>query len=1114
MIKYTDNERMLPLLEEKSIIAWQVFILQIEDKKNNKKVYKVIYSWIIISSMNKKLDEAYIGDFKKTYSENGITYSVAKLSVYNSPKKILEIINNLLSGKTLVESLCLSEINSAKIKFDLILFKDINNSRYKLRPIIFNETNTLIGRNFYDKTSLNSPYQNVPSFSLIINNLDKKSLFESDELNYFSNWKQALLPILRYLEDETTLPFSKSGCIRFGNIEFINTQCSNQYYVNNASFNNKKKEVEVNNRKVTSSNEVEVIIKSNQYTENKQIIINCYITNGGQVVLDECKELIHKKDTEVKVTFSSEEQMGEISVSIWKKELDMYQIWYKHPVVLLRYISTSIGVVGRMGEVKSEWLNVIENSNKKVEKEIRKIEKISKASYSKMSIGDNELDPWVKSDREFSEFVEKINPKKSESCFFPKGWNKEDEVHGAISFLKWFKDISDKANQVVIQDPFFDTLGLEFLSRTTNSETKFEVLTCTQVSSFDDDIENNSNISKQTVFKRMMNFITNNSKYTKTSYFKDDNLNILEPNRAKRLKKFIGNYPSLLESLNLRVNDLRSSGGGSKNILHDRYILIIEGGELKKGFHLSNSIQGATKNHPLLITSIPLDVLIQVESHLNKIITNPDEKKEVELIQLYNSEDCNKKIEKQEKIGNEELLKKLNNLNLIDEHLKVDDFKNLLKENSKNKDKLFKFWSTFGYFLANSNKEYEIITSIENHLSEEEHINLREYIEYSISAEYPIGFSDFKDFRMNSFQFLFNQDFKKSLNDSLIIGADFRETYGFKNWGVHYGCRILLSSSIYEFSRLIQFVEKECSLRNPNHDYSNTPLVKLSAIVFNCFARDLFHNDIEFIRNSFKIKSSVIRPLIIAALFDKISSEKSKISYKEFKKLINFNCKKTEVLDVLSNFLSYVRLRRKDELEFFEEKIFSHIVEVLSNNFKKIELNYIFQNCMNIFHPSIEKKFTEEVLVKLIEVKKIDSNYILSLWSKELFSNIENVKSHRNYTGLLEVTGWAFYVSDIEHKNIFIKNIKNKIRGFQNEIQKPFKNGTIKWKESFEGIILIRTVLIVALLYDIDNKKEIKELVVSYIDRISALEDSYKPQIYDAFIKQHSELMLDKYKEK
>ncbi len=1080
--KLIKDERLKPLFDKGSIIAWQVFILLIDDKKKSKKFYRIIYSWVIISSRKEISDEVFLSDFKKVNKKNDTTYSIAKLSVYNNAETIVKVINGLFKGNSICYSLNLNKIHSSKIKFDV----NLNQSDYKVRPIIFNETNSLISRNFYEKASLNSPYQNVPSFSLVINNLDKNSLLQDNNI-YFENWNNALILILKHLEDETTLPFSKSGCIRFGNIEFINTQCSNPYYINSVSFDNIKKQVEINNRKITSSHEVKVIIKPNNFTKNKKLIINCFLTNGGQVILDECREIIHEENSQLKTVFSSNEQIGQISISIWKQENDQFEIWYKHSSTLLRYISTSMGVVGASGKVKSEWLDKIEKSNRKIANEIRKVEDVSKSSYSEMLVGNTGLDPWVESDRNFYTLIEKLNPKKSDSCFFPKGWDEEDKTHGAISFLKWFKNVSDKAQHVVIQDPFFDTLGLEFLSRTTNSATKFTVLTCTQVMSLDDENDIDTDIS--------------------------------EPNRAKRIKSFIENYPSLFNTLNLKVIDLRSTGGGDRNILHDRYILMFEKDELSKGFNLSNSIQGATKNHPLLVTSIPYDVLIPVNSYLNKTINNADSNVDVELIHLFDSTDAKLKNEKPEIVANQLLFNKLESLNKTENPLKKETFEKLLIENSNGKNRVSRFWSTFGYFLARTNHCYDILQSFENNLNDDALRGLREYLEASIKEDYPIGFSDYKDFRINSFQFLFHQDFKDSLDDCIQIGDNFRETFCFKNWGVHYGCKILIKSGFRQFIKLLEFIEKKYNQRKPNQNYSHTPLMKLSSITFNSFTKELFwYNGIELIKTSLKNNLNYIKPLNIAALMSLMISEKKSIKYEEFKTLVNDYCSKKEVLHVLSKFLSYVRIRRKSELEFYEKKIFSHVVETLSENFNKKDLDYIFLSFLNTYHPSIEKKFTENVLINLVERKKIDVNQVMNLWTNEFFKSLKSIKSHRDYSGLTDITGWAFCISDISSQKTFLNKIEKNIKAYKNEIQKPFKHVTILWMESFEGILIVRSLLILILLYNLENESKIspqnEEFLTTNIDFLIVLEENYQPSLYDGAIKKHSQSILKIYKTK
>jgi hypothetical protein len=110
-----------------------------------------------------------------------------------------------------------------------------------------------------------------------------------------------------------------------------------------------------------------------------------------------------------------------------------------------------------------------------------------------------------------------------------------------------------------------------------------------------------------------------------------------EPQRATRLIEACKQLELLLTNLKFRLLDLRSKEGGRKSLFHDRYILVFdEFGKVKTGYHLSNSIQGATKKHPLLVTPIPGDVLIAVEDYISSLLA-PADNSPTELITLFSS---------------------------------------------------------------------------------------------------------------------------------------------------------------------------------------------------------------------------------------------------------------------------------------------------------------------------------------------------------------------------------------------------------------------------------------------------------------------------------------------
>ena len=473
------DSRLYPLFEDSTKLLFQLFILEIFDKDSNEKQYKIIYGFCIRTTREEVLNNVSCSkEFTLIHKTSNNIYSINKINIYNYPDVIINIINNLLEGKSLKTSLTNNRIDVSNLQFDLYYNDKKENGDIVIRPVIFNDTNTILSRNPYEKSALISPYKDVPSFTLPIVKLNKTDIFISNKNLHYNDWEQSLLELLKYLQTETNLPFTTSGCSRFGNIEFINTQCANEYEVYNVSEDCIKEEVTVDYSKKTSCKKVQITILPNIYTCSKNLLVNCYLENGGQIIIDECKKVFHKENEELKIDFESNEEISQYSVSIWKEENEIFQIWHRQSRVLIRQISTSIGMVGTHGVVNSPWLDIIEQNNKKIKDKIEDARKISKASYSKMTIGDYGLDPWVASDRAFSKLIDKLSPKKSDAEFFPKGWDSNEELHGALSFLEWFKKITNNAAKVVIQDPFYDTVGLEFLIRTTNAATDFVILAC------------------------------------------------------------------------------------------------------------------------------------------------------------------------------------------------------------------------------------------------------------------------------------------------------------------------------------------------------------------------------------------------------------------------------------------------------------------------------------------------------------------------------------------------------------------------------------------------------------------------------------------------------------
>lgn len=486
------------------------------------------------------MDQATIGTFEKVYSASDLNCEIVRVSIYNTPNCILTVVNDLLDGKSFKDATVKAGIKTDNIKFDFQYGAAVT-ATFVLRPIIFNETSPKSSRNMFEKHSLYSPYGNTPTFTLTVSKLDKLQILRNANGALMQQHKEVLMVILKYLSTETRMAFSSTECSRFGDIEFINTQCSNVFESAQVYFENIISEELVDGYKEKTSIKVEVTILPNEITSSKSLLINCFSRNGGQVILDEVKEIKHTPGETVVVAFDTQEPVSDLVVSVWTKEKDKWQIWYKHSAVLLRNMVTRIGMVGSTNRVASLFLDRVLSAGKHLKNDVDKAMEVRKASYQTMSIGGHKLDPWVKADQDFNALIQSIVPKKSDAVFFPKGWNTEIGEHGALAFLEWFKKICEQASNVIIQDPYFDTVGLEFLARTSNFNTSFNVITCTQTPSNDDENE----VEKPTV-----------------------------PNRATGLINMLTDVPELFSYLKLTVHDYRNKMGNAKNLLHDRYIIV------------------------------------------------------------------------------------------------------------------------------------------------------------------------------------------------------------------------------------------------------------------------------------------------------------------------------------------------------------------------------------------------------------------------------------------------------------------------------------------------------------------------------------------------------------
>lgn len=199
---------------------------------------------------------------------------------------------------------------------------------------------------------------------------------------------------------------------------------------------------------------------------------------------------------------------------------------------------------------------------------------------SRSVLGGHAADPWVTQNRLIENTVKQLRPKRSSGRFFQTLATSNGTSR--LELVDWLRDIFERHHdaQIAWIDPFMEDVGIELLNRVGTSAGSYLIVT-TEKESNDD-----SKVGKD------------------------------QPKRIERLLSKCADWSSGYFG-NVRLKVLAVS---DKKI-HDRMILVRSAqGHSLEGYHLSNSIQRANENFPLLATPIPLDVMQQVFDYTSQII--------------------------------------------------------------------------------------------------------------------------------------------------------------------------------------------------------------------------------------------------------------------------------------------------------------------------------------------------------------------------------------------------------------------------------------------------------------------------------------------------------------
>ncbi len=201
---------------------------------------------------------------------------------------------------------------------------------------------------------------------------------------------------------------------------------------------------------------------------------------------------------------------------------------------------------------------------------------------SRSELGGHVADPWVALNRTTEGIVKQLCPKASDGQFFLT--LTESNGDSRLQLTHWLRRIFERHHDAEIAwiDPFMEDVGIELLHRMGSSAGNYLIITTEKESKADEKADEEGQP------KRIDNLLSKCAAWG-NGYFGNVRLKVLAVPEQQ---------------------------------IHDRMILVRSNGRPIAGYHLSNSIQRANDNYPLLATPIPLDVLPHVFEYTDQIIQN------------------------------------------------------------------------------------------------------------------------------------------------------------------------------------------------------------------------------------------------------------------------------------------------------------------------------------------------------------------------------------------------------------------------------------------------------------------------------------------------------------
>lgn len=872
----------------------RLFVLRC--KKEN--IYRIAYG--AVTEFANEMPEPAVRNFNKLGTYGDYKWDYASVIMAEDAQIIKGVYNDLLNGESLKESFSKRGIKTKSLSFDV-----------KYNPSV--SASTWQAENLSERQLVYCQVANIQNVN---------ELFASNKGVIPADVDKAISDLSAILTGTTNLPFSKKFA-HIGNLELLYTPDRDE---KGRPLIKSELDKDTFAFKVTVSPELTDGID--------KVTVNVRLKLDGNTFVDLLKDSVPAPDMPSTFVFSNNKAASVVYVKVWLTKGEDTKLVHDVIYHFIRSIAISLSVIGGGMKVNTAWIDKLRNNNLPENKK----KEIDNASI----IDHHETQMSVIGDKSLENFRRRSLPTvKSNDIFFPKGWDKETDVVGLVSFLEWFKRKSKGAKSVFLQDPYFEDVALFFLASADNNG-EYTILTQTGLKTNPDGTDK----------------IVENGE------------------RKDIIKKSIERYPSLFAKLKLIVKDM--PGIGAK--LHDRYLIFRYDNEYIEAYALSNSLQGATLKQPLLITQIGDEAYEQVNKHIEETLDAYDIETiyDYKQVCLISESECSEIADK----GFYDWL-----VNLDDS--KLEDFIKLVLHDILEWNTNAKI-ATLGYYIAFSDRECELVNEILNQMKNESRWIpiLKNFILEKHYDEYPIGFRngkqrgfihyDYSTFILGEFE-----DIVTYGNCNFLENANYEST-SFGIWGQFIACYFLVRLSVEESIDILK--QFRPTLRSVNSDKSIEPIYKSANMLMQALIYNVINEgNEEYINVLLSDQEGWCRGL--GALFLVYKSQKEKFELSKFQLLLS-NSKECVTLCNAA----WARRPKVSDIMFFYKWLVQSYTEIGDNDYLLKILIDLMQEC----HYLEEKKeYINNVINPLISAGVVDINFISKGLIEGLYDGTMNLESAR-----------------------------------------------------------------------------------------------------------------------